>query len=1502
MGYVGYSQSERPAVIDLDKPNYYWIFQADSIIVRAIDADSITALVGRIDTIYFSNMFGDSITATWGYFDSLRVRYQTVDSITVRPFMEVDIMSAHDSATILIQSPIQCDTIRTEYIVLRDATGADSLVIFDMGSLVQIYADDPIILEYFRYLAGESGAMIENDTDTLSLTETVIELYGHVLITENLRIDGDTLVINDATRADSILIYDSGALAIIETDNPVQITNAAEVVGAFSAQGILTDSVYAYSGDKVHIADTLELANILLFEDGGATIENSTTATNLNITEDTVTISNILDVTTNAVIPDLYTERGYIDTIPDYIIFGDSLRTTLTGSLPVYTDAIGRLVTASASAFGDSLNVCHDTIKISVVDACSNLSIVSDTCEHSADVSIGDDILLKNGGTIDNDAAGRITITEDTTDFTGAIRFKDPGTSANSKELVFISDNAGTAQRSTIQMIYGADPYLRFSVDDDAATPSLKTVLDMKDQGLYFTDNTTDIGANGANRPKDLYLAGDASVVDNVTAEDIVASDTIQAGTFYDGTITIYNGDITGVDNLSADSIYADTATVNSMLYLTNDSIIGNGDSIAISQVVEMEDTVATIATKYDVDTLAASVYILDTGYVHTTGNDTIWGVSTWKGSDYAININDGGQIYLETITGLISTWLPGSVEFVTMTKAASLDTTRLKFTNTTGQLELVPNLSNTNNYIYIPDSSGTVALQEYTMKPDDFADSLNNCHAIKASTISECTAGAGVAVTADTLKQNGDLQVTENIVVGEDIVLPAIAAGGTTGAIYKGTSRYLYSFLPTGLTGTNYFFGTGAGNTTMSGTGVQAQSNIGIGDFSLAALTTGNRNVAIGYMALDVNTSGFRNTAVGENALGSNTISSANTAIGAMSLNVNTGANNTAVGKESGARNSTGGNNCYFGEEAGCWQTSGSSNTFIGYYSAYGLTPGNASTGNSTLGASSLSAIITGSYNLALGYQAGDNITTGSYNLIMGYDVDAFAVDANYQLIVGSATSGLYGYYATSTTGAGGNLSSKAQSALVGGTNLGGGDNLIISGNTTGNGGSEVIIQAVTANQGTGTDTRTPTTIATFYGNYADVDGYLVADSAAIPAVYGDTARFLSYVGHSDFTIGNSISGVTSMVFADGTTQSTGVTTADSVWSSATLGRNTIASGQLNFVASDNDLGNIAINTSDQLTFNNFAGGYVFDADIKTDHYLNTEVNTFLGISAGSPTLSHTTGSSGYNNTSVGYASANSLTTGYLNECYGYDAGNSITDGNSNTLIGGYAGFGITSGISTVCLGRDAGRKQNDGSTDLQTPETSVYIGRDTKSGSNPAGGEDVIVNENVFGYNATGGGANTVSLGDANITNTYLKGILNLTNGATFDNNTDANIINITEDTINVTGALQVTGPVTATSYYIKSTTATITAGTTQSQGQVPLVSDVNEVSVCANANDVVTLPSAVAGMEIFIINNGANTLQIFPASGDDLGAGVDTSTTLVAGSNVTFVSYNATNWEVK
>ena len=116
-------------------------------------------------------------------------------------------------------------------------------------------------------------------------------------------------------------------------------------------------------------------------------------------------------------------------------------------------------------------------------------------------------------------------------------------------------------------------------------------------------------------------------------------------------------------------------------------------------------------------------------------------------------------------------------------------------------------------------------------------------------------------------------------------------------------------------------------------------------------------------------------------------------------------------------------------------------------------------------------------------------------------------------------------------------------------------------------------------------------------------------------------------------------------------------------------------------------------------------------------------------------------------------------------------------------------------------------------------------------------------------------------------------------------------------------VDGSVALTADVTlaAGTFLNDSVTAGITASTTQTQGEGALISALNEVSTCANTNDTVTLPETVAGRPVTVINNGAETLQIFPPVSSFIdGLAVDTATTLDAGSTQIFKAYSATQWE--
>ena len=91
-----------------------------------------------------------------------------------------------------------------------------------------------------------------------------------------------------------------------------------------------------------------------------------------------------------------------------------------------------------------------------------------------------------------------------------------------------------------------------------------------------------------------------------------------------------------------------------------------------------------------------------------------------------------------------------------------------------------------------------------------------------------------------------------------------------------------------------------------------------------------------------------------------------------------------------------------------------------------------------------------------------------------------------------------------------------------------------------------------------------------------------------------------------------------------------------------------------------------------------------------------------------------------------------------------------------------------------------------------------------------------------------------------------------------------------------------------------------ASITASTTQTQGQMPITRGFAHVSVCANANDTVTLPTAVTGEYVFIVNRGAQTLQIFPASGDKIdGGATNASITLASTKGIVLLAIDSTDW---
>jgi len=175
----------------------------------------------------------------------------------------------------------------------------------------------------------------------------------------------------------------------------------------------------------------------------------------------------------------------------------------------------------------------------------------------------------------------------------------------------------------------------------------------------------------------------------------------------------------------------------------------------------------------------------------------------------------------------------------------------------------------------------------------------------------------------------------------------------------------------------------------------------------------------------------------------------------------------------------------------------------------------------------------------------------------------------------------------------------------------------------------------------------------------------------------------------------------------------------------------------------------------------NNIAIGY---------QALNSDTDGFNNIVLGSQALKN---GGGYRNIAIGFNVLNQNGSGFENIAIGedvlqngMDARSNVgvgvsaldeasgVDSSRNTAVGGHALGGMSLGSGNVALGGGAGN----GLTNI---EESIYIGFRAALTER----SDSVTNEIVIGSRTDPKGSNTVVLGNSNITNTYLKGALNLT-----------------------------------------------------------------------------------------------------------------------------------------
>ena len=361
----------------------------------------------------------------------------------------------------------------------------------------------------------------------------------------------------------------------------------------------------------------------------------------------------------------------------------------------------------------------------------------------------------------------------------------------------------------------------------------------------------------------------------------------------------------------------------------------------------------------------------------------------------------------------------------------------------------------------------------------------------------------------------------------------------------------------------------------------------------------------------------------------------------------------------------------------------------------------------------------------------------------------------------------------------------------------------------TTGTSGVATLASGILniPNYTTNTGTVTSVDLSTDIGAFIVAANPITSAGTITLNLNGGTAgQFLRQDGNWAAIPGGNVGTVTDVQTTNGAGISTSVANSTSapnititntdLGSSQNIFKNFAVSGQTTIAADSNDDtltlvagSNITITTdavTDAITIDAASVTNTFATDITVSGVLigdgNTSApgNTRVGeLSLGQNTGSENTAigtevlrynSTGSKNTGIGSRSMSSFViTGNDNTAVGYFSLEDISSGLSNTAIGSGSLKSITGDDFNVAVGKDS-------LSTLATGSRNVAVGGATGGAGNSVSNNSVFIgdraiaggnsqtNQIVIGATATGNGSNTVTLGNNSITDTYLKGNVNI------------------------------------------------------------------------------------------------------------------------------------------
>ncbi len=353
------------------------------------------------------------------------------------------------------------------------------------------------------------------------------------------------------------------------------------------------------------------------------------------------------------------------------------------------------------------------------------------------------------------------------------------------------------------------------------------------------------------------------------------------------------------------------------------------------------------------------------------------------------------------------------------------------------------------------------------------------------------------------------------------------------------------------------------------------------------------------------------------------------------------------------------------------------------------------------------------------------------------------------------------------------------------------------------------------------------------------------------------------------------------------------------------TLGLSATAA-ELNILDGGTSATSTTVADADRLVLNdNGTMVQVAVTDLKTYVHTNTSINDLSDGTANTTNFSNSillgqsstgTLNSAEYNVGLGYGVFDALTSGDRNMGVGYNALNRVTGGSGNVAIGGQSLTAVTTGDRNVAIGRQSGRDVDDGElangADLTTGDENTYLGAWTQ----PSAAD--VQNETVIGSESTGQGSNTVTIGNAAVTQVYLsqdKGAtvfagaldiiasagITLENDETITNSTDGTVAingDVSAGTGSAAGVFKSSGDFDVTLKTGNSTTGVITI-TDGANGNIAITPngtgevDISKVDIDGGAIDGTTIGtnSAVTDLRVDNIKVDGNTVSSTDANGN-------------------------------